>query len=117
MLDFQQKGELTREDLKQVIHKDNVQAIFASLGIEASDAGSLFRLLDVDGSHGIAIDEFVVGCSRLANGGSHVSMECSVTEIKNQMSTSFKHHRKHFAKLLERETQTQAMVKELLEQK
>lgn len=56
---------ITYRSLERHISDDKVQAYFESLGLDISDAWGLFKLLDVDESHQVELEEFVEGCLRL----------------------------------------------------
>lgn len=67
-LDTDNSGIITKDEFLDHIHDAKVQAFFASLELEASDAIQLFRMIDADegvADTGIDIEDFVVGCLRL----------------------------------------------------
>merc|ERR1712136_450074 len=47
------------------VDQDHVKIILSVLGLQITDAIALFKILDVDGSKEVEIDEFVMGCMRL----------------------------------------------------
>merc|ERR1712136_138193 len=64
-LDANGSGTISFEDFTKHLEQHETSALFAVLGIEVSDAISFFETLDVDGSHELEIDEFVMGCLNL----------------------------------------------------
>merc|ERR1712032_1667406 len=70
-LDCDNSGFVTKGEFKQVMEEPLLQAFFASLEIDASDALNLFQLLESDIDHinhteeGIEMEDFVMGCLRL----------------------------------------------------
>jgi len=62
--DTDQSGTLTLEEFMQAFQNPAVQARFRFLGVELTDAESLFDLMDTAGTDEILIDEFVSVCLR-----------------------------------------------------
>jgi len=58
-------GLLTPHEMIQVLAHDRMKLWLGRLGIDASDAHGLFRLLDVGNESGVACDAFVYGIKRL----------------------------------------------------
>lgn len=58
-------GIITEKEFGQILKHDKVRAYFAVLGLEASHAQGLFKLLDTDNSGNVGLEEFIVGCLRL----------------------------------------------------
>lgn len=67
-----------------------MQTKFSLMGIEVSGAPSLFIALDVDKSHGIEREEFVVGCMKLKSGSSSVTVKCPPLETKEMLKIFLK---------------------------
>jgi len=63
--DLDNSGDLTWEEFETYLQQEHVQAYFQSFQLDVSQAHTLFRLLDVDGSNCVEIDEFVEGCMRM----------------------------------------------------
>jgi len=78
-------GEITIEDFERYLQNEKVQAYFSSLELEPSDAWTLFKLLDQDGSHYVDIDEFIMGCLRLK--GSAKAIELAKIEYEMKVAT------------------------------
>lgn len=64
-IDASRDGMLTYHELEAHLDDENVSAYFDSLGIDPSDSWDLFKLLDVDSSQSIDVEEFIEGCMRL----------------------------------------------------
>eukprot|EP00931_Biecheleriopsis_adriatica_P019327 TRINITY_DN13200_c0_g1_i1.p1 TRINITY_DN13200_c0_g1~~TRINITY_DN13200_c0_g1_i1.p1 ORF type:complete len:246 (-),score=36.48 TRINITY_DN13200_c0_g1_i1:421-1158(-) len=58
-------GVITLVDFESQFQSDEVKAFFQSLNLEPSDAWSLFKLIDRDGTGDIDIGEFLEGCLAL----------------------------------------------------
>jgi len=63
--DKDNSGGLSWEEFETYLQREHVQAYFQSFQLDVSQAHTLFRLLDVDGSNRVEIDEFVEGCIRM----------------------------------------------------
>jgi len=65
-MDDDDSGFITKDEFLKHIADANVHAFFATLGIDASDAVTLFQLIGTDSNQsGIDIEDFVMGCLRL----------------------------------------------------
>jgi len=65
-MDEDDSGFITKEEFLKHIEDTNVNAFFATLGIDSMDAVSLFKLIGTDSTQrGIDIEDFVLGCLRL----------------------------------------------------
>jgi len=109
-LDKRRRG-LTLEDLQEHVNNKVVQATFSSVGIEASDLESLFHLLDVDGNKVVEVDEFVVGCMRLARGTHNLSVEGAVMDTKVLISSLFSRNGRSLVKIAESIRETQDLLR------
>jgi len=81
-MDANENGKIAKDDFERHMKRNSVKMLFSMLGIDVSDPVSFFRLLDVDGSHELEIDEFVMGCMRFKGASSMVNIECSILETK-----------------------------------
>merc|ERR1712226_461394 len=79
-----QSGRLTLHELEACSLMPEVTALCNALELDVSDATRFFKLLDVDNSGELEIDEFVMGCMNL-RGGKTVSMETLLNENKRMM--------------------------------
>ena len=87
-MDAPEHGTITLEDFTTQMERQEVRMNSAMLGLDVSDAVAFFKLLDVDGSVELEIDEFVMGCLHFRGNPSNVNLECSVLEAKQLMVTS-----------------------------
>jgi len=94
-LDVHRHGQITFDELCEQAERKEVQAVFSLYGIEATDVPSLFSLLDVDDSHSIECDEFVMGCMKFKSRSTSVNVECTLLEIKEMLGTCLKHLKKN----------------------
>jgi len=63
--DVDGSGTMTFDELKAHLQKPRVQAYFAALDIDPTDARTIFTLIDVDGSGAVNCEEFVNGTMKL----------------------------------------------------
>jgi len=77
-IDSKRTGTIAFEEFVECVRKEEVRAVFAQLDI--SNPSQIFRLLDVDESGGLEIDEFVMGCMNLKGGASKSDIEFLVRE-------------------------------------
>uniref|UniRef100_A0A7S1AM76 EF-hand domain-containing protein n=1 Tax=Noctiluca scintillans TaxID=2966 RepID=A0A7S1AM76_NOCSC len=103
-LDASDSGTISFEDFTKHLERHEVSALFSVLGIEVSDAISFFEVLDVDGSHELEIDEFVMGCMRFRG---NANLECSMLEAKQLMVKSMRR--------LKRIQEKVALIEDLME--
>eukprot|EP00928_Gymnodinium_smaydae_P088057 TRINITY_DN72203_c0_g1_i1.p1 TRINITY_DN72203_c0_g1~~TRINITY_DN72203_c0_g1_i1.p1 ORF type:complete len:635 (+),score=78.68 TRINITY_DN72203_c0_g1_i1:60-1964(+) len=81
-IDSDQSGSLTLETLRMSLQQERTQAYFSTLEIDASDAWTLFKLLDTEGQGCIQLDEFVTGCLSLRGQAKAVHVAEIVHETK-----------------------------------
>lgn len=74
IFDRDNSGEVTIEEFAAHIKDPRVQAYFALLDLDSSDAFTLFKLLDSDGSNVVDAEEFVEGCLRLKGGARSIDL-------------------------------------------
>mmetsp|Transcript_45788 Transcript_45788/g.74415 ORF Transcript_45788/g.74415 Transcript_45788/m.74415 type:complete len:673 (-) Transcript_45788:8-2026(-) len=92
-LDTNCNGTISLKEFEGFASRHEVQAYFSVLELDVTKAAQVFRLLDVDGSNEIEIDEFVVGCMRLKGLAKGVDMESLMFENKKLM-TRWSNHQK-----------------------
>mmetsp|Transcript_62704 Transcript_62704/g.127741 ORF Transcript_62704/g.127741 Transcript_62704/m.127741 type:complete len:243 (+) Transcript_62704:2-730(+) len=85
--DKDKSGELTWEEFSEHLKDERVKAYFASLELDVSQAKMLFHLLDIDGTGGIGVDEFVGGCMRLKGLARSIDVNMMIFEMDKMMST------------------------------
>lgn len=87
-LDSSGDGTVTLKEFESQLNHEAVIAYFNTLKLDVSDARTLFRLLDSDGSDGVNIEEFVQGCYRLSGEATTLHtqvMQCDIKDIMNKM--------------------------------
>jgi Ca2+-binding EF-hand superfamily protein len=73
-IDDRQDGVITIADFERHLHDENVISFFHTLELDVSDAWSLFKLLDLDNSNNVDLDEFIIGCTRLKGNAKSIDM-------------------------------------------
>merc|ERR1712232_441921 len=58
-------AEMTWDEFKNHLNQKQMQDYFQAIDVDLSEAKSVWRLLDVNGSGTVSADEFVSGCLRL----------------------------------------------------
>eukprot|EP00929_Paragymnodinium_shiwhaense_P034654 TRINITY_DN1881_c1_g1_i1.p1 TRINITY_DN1881_c1_g1~~TRINITY_DN1881_c1_g1_i1.p1 ORF type:complete len:601 (+),score=88.67 TRINITY_DN1881_c1_g1_i1:49-1851(+) len=74
---------LSLEAFEAHMHVKSVREYFALLELDSSDAWMLFKLLDVDGSGIIDVEEFVEGCLRLKGAARSIDLAKLSMEYKH----------------------------------
>eukprot|EP00927_Polykrikos_kofoidii_P064750 TRINITY_DN6029_c0_g1_i1.p1 TRINITY_DN6029_c0_g1~~TRINITY_DN6029_c0_g1_i1.p1 ORF type:complete len:709 (+),score=96.97 TRINITY_DN6029_c0_g1_i1:82-2208(+) len=64
-IDEGSSGTITLSAFENYMRDNRIQAYFRSLDLHINEVWSLFRLIDVDGTNELDIDEFVDGCLRI----------------------------------------------------
>merc|ERR1712136_108342 len=77
-------SEISLEELKAALQREDVCTLFSVLGIEITDPAVFFDLVDQDRNGFVEIDEFVVVCLRLRGRSGMMNMEISIQEITSQ---------------------------------
>jgi len=65
IIDQDESGSITMDELETVLVQRKSQAYLQSLGINTGDAWTLVKLLDVDNTGNIDLEEFITGCMDL----------------------------------------------------
>mmetsp|Transcript_4762 Transcript_4762/g.8624 ORF Transcript_4762/g.8624 Transcript_4762/m.8624 type:complete len:446 (-) Transcript_4762:100-1437(-) len=81
-LDSTDAGWITINELERNLSEPRVEAFFSSLELEPSDAWALFKLLDIDQSAVVDIEEFVIGCLRLRGQAKAIDLAKQSYELK-----------------------------------
>merc|ERR1740121_432645 len=79
-------GAITFEEFERHLSDRRVRAHLASLGLEVDKAEGLFRLLDMDDSGSIGLEEFVIGCMRLKGGAKSIDLVTLMYENKRLLA-------------------------------
>lgn len=104
-MDADMSGFITIGEFERLLENDNLMAYFETMGLEASDAWGLFKLLDRDDTNEIDIDEFVDGCMKLKGQARSVDVGVLLDDSKyivDKLEKLAKHVDKEF-KLLHEE--------------
>merc|ERR1712232_357776 len=64
-LDDDKSGTLSWEEFESNLENDRIRGYLATLGIEVWKAKSLFKMVDIDDTNNVPIDDFTQGCMRL----------------------------------------------------
>ena len=83
--DSNEKSVLTLGDFESHIRDPEVQVILGMLGLDISEAPAFFKLLDVDKSGEVEIDEFVMGCLNLKGKTKMMDMEVTVQDTRRMV--------------------------------
>mmetsp|Transcript_34701 Transcript_34701/g.91653 ORF Transcript_34701/g.91653 Transcript_34701/m.91653 type:complete len:642 (-) Transcript_34701:19-1944(-) len=67
-MDTDSSGTITIQEFEDHLRSETTRAYFESLGVDASDVWTLFKLMDMDNGCQIELEEFVSGCMRLKGG-------------------------------------------------
>ena len=83
--DTNEKSVLTLEDFESHIKDPEVQVILGMLGLDILEAPAFFKLLDVDKSGEVEIDEFVMGCLNLKGKTKMMDVEVTVQDTRRMV--------------------------------
>jgi hypothetical protein len=75
-------GELTWTEFEEYLSNGTTAAYFSTAGLDANIAKTLFRLLDVDDTDRVGIDEFVGGCMRLKGAARSIDVNMLLYETE-----------------------------------
>jgi len=115
--DAENSGGLSWEEFETYLRRDHVQAYFQSFQLDVSQAHTLFRLLDVDGSNCVEIDEFVEGCMRMRGQARSIDVHILLyeTELMIKRNLDFQQFvEKQLQDLFSRQTRRNSNTRELL---
>lgn len=83
--DVDDSGEINIHEFDHHLSDSYMRAHLAALGIEAGEAEGLFRLLDLDSSGTITIEEFLFGCMRLKGHAKSIDLNTLMYENKRMV--------------------------------
>ena len=86
-IDGEGQGMVTCAMLQRSLRNPEVRTHFALLGLNITDAVSLFRVLDVDQGGHVEISEFVMGCLRLQGHTNLIDVEVALLDMKVMLKT------------------------------
>merc|ERR1719240_530128 len=82
-MDKDGSGTISEEEFLDHLDDERVLAYFNSMKLDVSDATSLFKLLDVDHSGSVEINEFIDGCQKLKGESRTLDMHLMRYELHN----------------------------------
>jgi len=86
-VDDDNSGTVTWNELKASLNNPAVQGYFSLVQIEPEEAEGLFKLLDVDESGEVGIEEFILGCMRLKGAAKSLDMATLMYDNKRMYAT------------------------------
>eukprot|EP00931_Biecheleriopsis_adriatica_P020202 TRINITY_DN13577_c0_g1_i2.p1 TRINITY_DN13577_c0_g1~~TRINITY_DN13577_c0_g1_i2.p1 ORF type:complete len:638 (+),score=140.00 TRINITY_DN13577_c0_g1_i2:75-1988(+) len=89
-IDDDNSGFITIDEFEEHFHDQSVQAFFQALELEATDAWTLFRNLDLNGDHSLDAEEFMEGCLQLRGTARSIEM-AAVKKDSRLMATKVKY--------------------------
>lgn len=102
-MDVNKIGRLSFDDFKTQMEREEVRSLFSYLEMDVTDVSAFFRLLDVDRTESLDVEEFVIGCLRLCGISNKIDMDISMQEVKLMtrgiLSTIQEHESKFLDKL------------------
>jgi len=84
---------LTLAEFEFHLRDPEVQLILRMLGLEISEAPAFFKILDVDKSGDVEIDEFVMGCLHLKGKSKMMDMEVTIQDIRRMVKKLVGEHK------------------------
>jgi len=81
-LDDNKNGTFDLDEFTDRLKDERVMAFFQAMGLDVSEAGAVFHLLDTDHSNSVNIDEFVQGVQGLIGAASNLDAKLMHYEIK-----------------------------------
>jgi len=79
-------GQISFEEFANHLENEEVLAHLHSMGLETVEARGLFKLLDLDNSNSVNIDELISGCLRLKGQARAVDVATIIYENKRMMN-------------------------------
>lgn len=81
-LDEDSSGEVSPEELKDLLTDSTLNAYFRVLGFDIDDASRFIKLLDKDRSGSVSVNEFLDGCMRFKGPAQGVDVHTILYELK-----------------------------------
>jgi len=82
-MDVENRGHMTLQELEHQLSTEKCKAQFAAMGIEPTDAWTLFKLLDSNKDHYVDLDEFWFGTMKLS--GSATALDIAQITMENRI--------------------------------
>jgi Ca2+-binding EF-hand superfamily protein len=81
-IDDDDSGVITTDELDAISNNEMVLAYFQALDIDFRDAWTLFKLIDVDKTGAVKLDDFLTGCEQLRGGATNVHIAEIAHDVK-----------------------------------
>lgn len=81
-IDDDGSGDVSRKEIREMLEDATLSAYFRVLGFETTDADLLFKLLDVDDSDTVSMQEFLDGCGRLKGPARNMDVHAILAECR-----------------------------------
>merc|ERR1719189_991744 len=82
-MDQDRSGEICIDEMEYFLTEPNLKSYVDALGISAENTRMLFKLLDVNGSGKIDVDEFCDGCLRLQGEAKSMDVHTMIYQVRN----------------------------------
>lgn len=89
-VDTHSTGVMTLWDFEEALETEDIQACFAALDLDITDAFDLFKLIDNDVDGQVEVQEFIEGCLRFR--GPATSMDIAQLDASNKMLSKKMNH-------------------------
>eukprot|EP00931_Biecheleriopsis_adriatica_P048816 TRINITY_DN28209_c0_g1_i1.p1 TRINITY_DN28209_c0_g1~~TRINITY_DN28209_c0_g1_i1.p1 ORF type:complete len:177 (-),score=44.75 TRINITY_DN28209_c0_g1_i1:288-818(-) len=83
-IDTDKSGSITIGEFEKHFNDREVRGLFASLEIDAADAWTLFRALDVDGDNEVFAEEFLEGCMFMRGAAKSIDLASFRRDVKKR---------------------------------
>merc|ERR1712032_1516379 len=83
--DKDNSGSLSWEEFERHLRDERILSYFALMGLDTLEAKNLLRILDVDDSNDVNIDEFLIGCFRLKGHAKQLDLATLMYENKRMI--------------------------------
>lgn len=107
-IDKNDTGCIRLVEFEESLLREDVRAMLSNLDLDVSDAAMFFKLLDVEGTQRLDIEEFVMGCMRIKGMAKVVDVETLMYENRrfHKRFMRRQHHVAERMETLEREVST-----------
>jgi len=84
--DTDNSGGLSWEEFNAYLSDPKIKAYFTTLELDVSQAKALFKLMDVDGTNSVGMNEFLDGCMRLRGAAKSIDVNMLLYENEQMIS-------------------------------
>merc|ERR1739841_36787 len=77
-------GTLSWREFEAHLKDERIVAYLSSLELDVSEAHGLFRLLDIDNTQDVGIEDFIMGCMRLKGNARSIDVCTLLYETRRQ---------------------------------